>query len=156
MAKNSVIPQWLGRNILDPAHVQDLELRSAVGEFQDKLPRHEAEERAYSDYQKEHREKAAAHHLDGMKGAQAVGDKETAMRHSLLYQMHLKALGHPEIGPVPPEIQRHVDAEDKKSPVKFKAHAGDLFALQDHKDESPEKEPEPVEKSESNGRVCAW
>lgn len=157
---SKIIPKWQGKSILDAAHHGDLETRAAIHEFQHGLPRQQAESKAYEEYVKDARQRAAAHHLDRQKAADAVGDKETAFKHNILYRLHLKALGLDEVGPVPPEVQRHIEDEGKKSPVKFKAHPGDLFALQDESGQESghdgPKEDEPVEKSESEGHTCQW
>ena len=44
---------WKGREILDPEDEKDLETRSAINEFHDGSPRHEAEEKAHKDYKKD-------------------------------------------------------------------------------------------------------
>lgn len=175
MADKKAVPQWMGKPIVNESHHGDLEQRSAIHEFSNKMPRADAEARAYEEYVTDHRQRAMAHHLDGLRAAEAVGDKESAFRSWLLYDMHAKALGLDSVGPVAPEVQKHVDAEDKKSRVKFKAHPADIFALQDHKEkesgqesghDGPEAKKSEVEleleaiedlsKSASEGHVCQW
>jgi hypothetical protein len=132
-------PSWLGRPILDHGHVMDLETRAAMNEFGHKMPRHEAEQKAHDDYVQEQRERAAAHHLAGLKAAGATGNHEDARKHWALYDMHLKALGKESIGAVPPEIEKAHDGGDRQKPIyKFKAHKGDLYALHEpSKDQAP-------------------
>jgi hypothetical protein len=142
-------PQWLGRPVLSHEHVQDLETRAAINEFHHKMPRGEAEQHAHEDYVKENRERAAAHHLAGMKAAMATGNHQDARKHWALYDLHLKGLGKDSIGAVPPEIEKRMMDEGSQKPVyKFKAHKGDLYALhQPSKDVAP-PEGEPVKKSD--------
>jgi hypothetical protein len=122
-------PQWLGRPILHQDHVQDLETRAAVNEFHHKMPRHIAEQAAHESYVKEQRERAAAHHLAGMKASMATGNHEDARKHWALYDLHLKALGKDSIGAIPPEIEKRMMEAGDKPVYKFKAHKGDLYAL---------------------------
>jgi hypothetical protein len=123
-------PQWLGRPILDDSHIQDLETRAAVNEFHSKMPRADAERAAHEEYVKEQRERAAAHHLAGMKAAEATGNHEDARKHWALYDLHLKALGKESIGSIPPEVEKRMSEDQGQAPVyKFKAHKGDLYAL---------------------------
>src|SRR4051812_38087824 len=104
--KPLAIAAWMGRPILNEEHGHDLERRAAINEFHRKQPRAEAEQAAHDDYVREHRQKAAAHHLQGMKAAQASGAHEDAKKHWMLYDTHLKALGLDSVGAVPPEIQK--------------------------------------------------
>lgn len=130
--------QWLGRPILDPDHLHDLETRSAILEFgADKLPRTEAEGRAWEEYRKDQHARAAAYHYMGVKAAQGSGNREDAHKHGAMYDLHVKALGLNSIGPVPPEVQHHVESPDKPNIYKFKAHKGDAFVLQSSKPEEP-------------------
>lgn len=132
-------PQWMGHPILSTDHVNDLETRAAIGEFHHHLPRAAAEQKAHEDYVKEHRERAAAHHLSGMRAAQAVGAPEDARKHYAMYDLHMKALGKDTIGAVPPEIERRLSGDGEKPVYHFKAHKGDLYALHEPtKDVAPE------------------
>jgi hypothetical protein len=142
-------PSWLGRPILDHGHVMDLETRAAMNEFGHKMPRHEAEQKAHDDYVQEQRERAAAHHLAGLKAAGATGNHEDARKHWALYDMHLKALGKESIGAVPPEIEKRMMEETGQKPIyKFKAHKGDLYALHEpSKDQAP-PQGQPIQKAE--------
>ncbi len=148
-------PQWLGRPILHDEHVQDLETRAAINEFHHKMPRHEAEQGAHDSYVKEQRERAAAHHLAGMKASIATGNHEDARKHWALYDLHLKSLGKESVGAVPPEIEKRMMEEHGDKPVyKFKAHKGDLYALhQPSKDVAP-AEGQPMQKGEAG--QCKW
>ena len=119
--------KWLDKfDIVDPDHVEDLETHAAIKEFTHKLPRHEAEEKAYEDYKKDQIEYSAAHHLAGMKAAQGAGDNDAARMHGTLYQTALKQLGHPEVGEVPTSIANKMKHEPSKV-YRFKAHDSDAF-----------------------------
>lgn len=132
-------PHWLGRPILDDSHATDLETRAAINEFHARMPRAEAEQKAHDDYVREHRERAAAHHLAGMKAAQAVGNHEDARKHWVLYDMHLKALGKESIGSVPPEVEKRMSDENERPVYKFKSHKGDAYVFHE-----PSKDVVPV------------
>jgi hypothetical protein len=136
------VPTWLGRTIAHKDHVHELEHAAALNEFRDKMPRPEAEEKAHGDYVQRQHTEAAAHHLSGMKAAHASGDMEAARKHGVMYELHSKALGHKAVGPAHPDVLAHM--EKKPGGVyKFKAHRGDLFAI----DKKPEEEK--VDKSEA-------
>jgi hypothetical protein len=142
-------PQWLGRPILHDEHIQDLETRAALGEFHHKLPRGEAEARAHDDYVKEHRERAAAHHLAGMKASMATGNHEDARKHYAMYDLHLKALGKEAIGAVPPEVEKRMLEEHGSKPLyRFKAHKGDLYALHEPSKDVAPPQGQPIQKAD--------
>lgn len=142
-------PQWLGRPILDHEHVRDLETRAAINEFHHKIPRGDAEQQAHDSYVKENRERAAAHHLAGMKAAMATGNHQDARKHWAMYDLHLKALGKDSIGAVPPEIEKRMMDEHGQKPIyKFKAHKGDLYALHEPTKDVAPAEGTPIAKAE--------
>ncbi len=120
---------WNHRMLVDPDHVHELEREAAIHEFGGKLPRPEAEHKAYEAYRRKQIAKAAAHHLQGMKASQSVGDHEEMQHHGAMYQMHLQELGHEAIGPVPEEVKQHLDQPSKEKMYKFKAHPADSFLL---------------------------
>lgn len=124
---------WLGREIVKPEHEQDLERAAAIGEFDRKMPRGEAEEKAYSEYKKRQHLEGAVHHLQGMKAAHASGSMDDAHRHGVMYELHLKQLGHDGgNGPVPEDVQSLL-GEAHDGPYKFSPHGADAFVLsQDH------------------------
>lgn len=125
-------PMWLNKHpVLHEGHLHDLDTRAAINEFDRKMPRAEAEAKAHKDYMAEHHAVAAAHHLSGMKAAQAVGNMEEAKKHGAMYRLHIKALGHDPVGPVPAEVQNHYPNEDSAKVYKFKAHKADRFLLGD-------------------------
>ncbi len=127
--------KWLERYALtDPAHVDHLETSAALHEFHGGLPRHEAEEAAHKDYQKDQLEEAAAHHLNGIKASLGAGDRDSAHKHGVLYGLALKKLGHPIVGEPPASIASKAK-HSKDSVYRFKAHKGDLFALPEEKHE---------------------
>jgi hypothetical protein len=140
--KKIELPKWSGRSILDESHAEELDSRAAAHEMDKKLPRTQAEEEAYREYQKDHHAKAAAHHLMGMKAAQGSGSMDEARKHGAMYGLHIKALGEDEYGPVPATVKQHVDSPDREPVFKFKAHKGDAFLLRDgDKDREPEHQP---------------
>jgi hypothetical protein len=127
-------PQWAGRDITEADHAQDLDREAALSEFDGKMPRHEAEGKAYSEYKRTQHAKAAAHHLRGIRLAEAAGDNREGRKHGLMYQLHLQALGHEPIGPVPKEVEQHSQGDGSEGSHKvysFKAHRGDIFVLPD-------------------------
>lgn len=125
-------PLWLNRlPVLHDNHLHDLDTRAAINEFDRKMPREEAEAKAHKDYMAEHHAMAAAHHLSGMKAAQAIGNMEEAKKHGVMYGLHAKALGHDPVGPVPPEVQQHYRGDDSAKVYKFKAHKADRLLLGD-------------------------
>jgi len=132
-------PKWLGRfPVVDADHLQDLETRAAIHEFGHKLPRHEAEAKAHSDYRHDQLADAAAHHLVGLTAAHAAGASDDARRHAAMYGVALKALGHDDVMNPPPEVAskaKHTPAEV----YRFKPHRGDAFALPETKDEPAPK-----------------
>lgn len=148
-------PQWLGRPILAHEHHQDLEMRAAMNEYHHKMPRQQAEQHAHDAYVKEHRERAAGHHLAGMKAAMATGNHQDARKHWAMYDMHLKALGKDSIGAVPPEVEKRMMDEHGQSPLyRFKAHKGDLYALHEPSKDVAPAEGTPIQKAEAG--QCKW
>lgn len=139
--------QWLGRPILDAAHGNDLEQRAAIHEFgPNRLPRHAAEEQAHKEYVREQRLTAAAHHLNGMKAAQAVGDMESARQHGMMYELHTKACGLDPMAPPSHEVTSKLRGETPPKVYRFKAHNGDLYALHDVPQDGMEKHERPLAK----------
>jgi hypothetical protein len=120
------VPLWLRKYpVAHPDHIQGLEQDAAVNEFGMKMPREKAEAEAYRKYQGQQHEQAAHHHLVGAAAARAAGDAESAAKHGMMYDMHVKALGHEPVGAVPPSI---LNAGPSKL-YRFKPHRGDVFAL---------------------------
>jgi hypothetical protein len=137
--------RWLDRyDVTDPEHINDLETQSAIHEFQDRMPRHEAEKKAYDSYLRERTVDAAAHHLAGMKAAQGAGDMDSARRHSVMYTASLKKLGHPEIGEPPPEVLNKLKHDPEKI-YRYKGHDADSFVAE------PKEE---TQKSEDDVRLA--
>lgn len=123
---------WCGRPIGAAAHADDLDRMAAVNEFdpKNKQPRDVAEDNAYRQYQKNQHVQGAAHHLAGMKSAHGAGDMEGARKHSRMYEMHLKKLGHSPYEEPPPEVRAaHAKAIEAGGVHEFKAHTGDSFLL---------------------------
>jgi len=119
----------MGRPVLKPQHRDGLETRAALLEFGEGLSREEAEEQAHHEYMQENHRQAAAHHLQGMRAAQATGDLDASRMHGEAYDQHLEALGHDSLDAVPPEIQALLSAEDRKPHYRFKAHGADALLI---------------------------
>ncbi len=128
--KNAGPHIWAGRPIGAAAHADDLDRMAAVNEFGLKQPRDVAEDNAYREYQKSQHTQGAAHHLAGMKAAHGSGDMEGARKHSRMYELHLKKLGHSPYGAPPPEVRAaHAKAIEAGGAHEFKPHTGDSFLL---------------------------
>ena len=124
-------PTWYGRPIAKETHKNDLEHHAAMLEFGEGYPRKQAEEAAYGAYMREHHQQASAHHLRGMRAAQASGDLSEANLHGEAYHHHMTNLGHDSLDQVPPEIHALTEAEDRHTHYKFKAHPADRLLNQE-------------------------
>jgi hypothetical protein len=124
------LPMWANRPLAAHDHAQQLDLDAAVNEFGLKMPREQAEDEAYRQYLyhpvKGQHALAAYHHLAGMKAAHAAGDMDAARKHSLMYNLHAKALGKSPVDAAR-ELSAHI--KDPAKVYKFKAHRGDAFAV---------------------------
>ena len=116
---------WLGRDIVDQGHSQDLERMAAINEFEHGMPREMAEAKAYQEYRVDQHAQAAAHHLVGMKHARAGGAHEESDRHALMYEQHVKAMGESPHGAVPAAVQAHEQKAQEKETRLFKPHKWD-------------------------------
>src|SRR5664279_2293793 len=88
------VSKWLDRfDILNPEDKDVLEANSAIHEFRGGVPREEAEDRAYSDYLKNHALESCAYHYLGMKAAVASGHSPAAKKHGEAYSLGMKHLG---------------------------------------------------------------
>ena len=124
-------PQWAGRDVLDKEHGTDLDRESALHEFEGKMPRHEAEDKAYGDYKRQAHAPRPRLTTSGVSSSpEATGDMREGRKHGLMYQLHCKQLGHEAIGPVPKEVHQHLDASgddaENQKVYSFKAHRGDI------------------------------
>jgi hypothetical protein len=128
-AEGKISPEWMGRTVLDPVHVDDLEQRAAIHEFQDKMPRSQAEDLAHATYRREHHVQGAAHHLQGMRAAQAAGQMDEATKHGAMYALHLKELGHDPHAEPPTEVRQRAENPDRDKLYRFRAHKADTFLL---------------------------
>lgn len=134
-----MMPMWKDKQIVDQDHEHDLEQRSALYEFEHKLPRDLAEKAAHTEYKREQHMKAAATHFAGMKAAKATGDHDEAKKHHAMYTMHLQQLGHDSMGPLPKEIEHHM-ASVKGGPFyRFQPHKADAFLFNEG-DKKPKSE----------------
>jgi hypothetical protein len=135
--KSVQTPLWMDRYpVLHHDHFADLEAKAAMNEFGLKMPREAAEKAAHDDYVKRWRTQAAAHHLAGMKAAHAAGDMEAARKHSMMYNLHVKALGHEPVGPAHPDV---VEAMKRVKAYRFKPHKGDIYAVNEATDSNGEE-----------------
>lgn len=144
-------PTWQGRRVVSDAHKASLEHAAAIHEFEGGKPRKEAEAHAYDEYKREHHAQAAAHHLLGMRAAQATGDMDESGKHGMAYDLHLRSLGHDPLDEVPPEIKKLVDDPERKGHYKFKTHRSDAMLLPSR--EEPAKEEEPEEELEKGDLI---
>jgi len=119
--------KWMGREIVKPEDAKELERESAILEFSGKHSRHEAENLAYQKYNKNQHHKAAAHHLSGMKAADASGNKTAAHDHFDEYQRHLISAGHSAKDGIPEEVLMHVKAGVGSDLYSFKNHHADVL-----------------------------
>lgn len=124
------LPLWMNKKIASPDDANRLHQEAAVLEFGHRLPRAEAEARAYENYKQDRHGAAAAYHVLGMKAASVAGNKEDAKKHWLMYQAHVQALGGDKKmqGKPAPEVERHLERE---TPYRFKPHAADAFVVDD-------------------------
>jgi hypothetical protein len=142
--KKPIRHTWQGRSIYDPKHAHDLEMDSALNEFQNGLPRQEAEQKAYDTYQLDHLFRNAAHHRAGYNIAQAIEYPQKRLEamalHDKGYRAALNGLkklgerlnpGKPNpydynpAGPIPPLVKQHMAAPTGSNHYKFKPHPGD-------------------------------
>lgn len=127
-------PKWKDKYpISDADHIAHLDTLSAIHEFGSKLPRHEAEAKAYQDYKKDRLTESSAHHYNGMKAAHAVGDMETAKRHATFFALAMKAMGKSPHDELPDDVANKAKYEPTGI-TKFKPHKSDLFTLTKDKD----------------------
>lgn len=120
--------RWYSRPILSQDHIEGLEHAAAIHEFEHGLPRSIAEEKAYHQYKMEHHRSGAAHHLVGLKAAQAAGDMDEAQKHGVAYGMHMEAMGADPTDPVPPEVEK-LAQESSPKVYRFKSHKSDGFLV---------------------------
>jgi hypothetical protein len=123
---------WLEHPIADEAHAKELERLAAHYEFDWKLPREEAEARAYREYSQRQHAEAAAHHLRMADRARNSGYPDEGRLHYEMYRLHAKRLGEPHgQASIPPAVQAHLSnqpGEDPK-PYRYAPHwADDLIA----------------------------
>ena len=130
--------KWLDKQVLHPDHVHELEKRAASLEFEEHIPRKAAETQAYREYRHDNHRKSSAHHLRGMKAAQAAGDGKAAAKHGAMFEQHMKALGHEPWSELPADVAKHMKTPEEEV-HRFRAHQGDRFIVDEHK----------VQKSES-------
>lgn len=119
------MPKWKDRPIVDAKHSDELEIDAALNEFRDRMPRRQAEDTAHRAYLREHHSASAAHHLRGMRAANAAGDDKAAEKHSAMYAMHCRELGHDPYGEPDSSIQKRAEAQEKDEVYKFRAHKAD-------------------------------
>jgi hypothetical protein len=145
MADKKATLHWYGHPVKDEAHATNLDLKAATYQFHHGMDRHEAENKAKHEDRVERHQKAAAHHLDGMKAAHAVGNHEDAQQHHMMYTLHAKALGFETNGAVPPEVAKWQGSKAEKHAYTFKGHGDDQFLT-----EPVTMSPAPLGKSEES------
>jgi hypothetical protein len=121
---------WYKNPILKDSDYDALETAAALKEFGEGTPRSQAEKEAYKEYKRNQHLQASAHHLRGMRMAQAGGDLDEAAMHGEAYSHHMDALGLDPIDQVPDEVKALLEAEDKPRQYRFKAHGADAFLTQ--------------------------
>jgi hypothetical protein len=117
---------WMGKPISHEDHHGELELAAALNTHALKMPKGEAEAKAYKDYTDKQSKEAAGYHLAKIKEALAAGDKESAKKHGMLYNLHMKNLGLDPMSP-PPDDVLHYSAKAANSEYKFKGHSNDVI-----------------------------
>lgn len=137
---------WQGHPVEDEEHHRNLDLKAAVLQFHHGLDRLTAEKQVKHDDRVERHQKAAAHHIDGMRAANAVGNHEDAEQHHAMYSLHLRALGLNPSEAVPSEVERWRGDKDKKHAYTFRGHPDDQFLVQ-YVEGGPTIQPE-LQKSE--------
>lgn len=127
------MPLWKDKPIVDPSHAHDLEQRTAMKEFNDKLPSAQAEEKAHEEYRREQHLQAAAKHFVGMKSARAAADHEEAKKHHIMYTLHLQQLGMNPSGALPKEVEHYMSDAKQEPFYRFQPHKADGFLFQNNK-----------------------
>jgi hypothetical protein len=145
MADKRMQLHWYGHPVENEEHASNLDLKAAVYQYHHGMPRHEAENRVKHEDRVERHQNAAAHHLDGMKAAHAVGNHEDAQQHHSMYTLHTKALGLDPGGAVAPEVAKWQGKGAKKHAYTFKGHGDDQFLT-----EPVNMSPAPLGKSEES------
>lgn len=131
----------MGRRIVRDNDADDLETRAALLEFGDGVPRSQAEDRAHREYLQEQHRTAAAHHLRGLRAAQASGDLEEARRHGEAYHQHLTRLGHDSMDQVPDDVKELVEDEERGTHYRFKAHGADRLLEPEEDEDAADPDP---------------
>jgi hypothetical protein len=120
---------WLGKYpMLDTTHADDLEMRAAINEHHYGMTRAQAEEKAHADYRREKIVEAAAHHLNGLTAAHAIGNVEAAKKHAVMYGLALHQLGHKDLVTPPDEVAQRAKNTPSEDIARFKAHPADAFS----------------------------
>lgn len=117
---------WQGLPLAHGSHHDELELNAAINQFSSKMPKQQAEQKAYADYKSAQHKAGAAHHLNGMKAALASGQQDLARQHAAHYSSHVQQLGLNPTDPVHPEINA-MAGKPSKSLGGFKAHGADAL-----------------------------
>lgn len=128
---------WQGHPVRDEKHRNDLDMKAAIFQFHHGMDRTAAEHRVKHEDRVERHQQAAAHHLDGMRAAYAVGNHEDAQQHHAMYSLHVKALGQDPAGAVPKDVAHWQGDKEKKHAYTFKGHGDDQFLVQPVRDTPP-------------------
>lgn len=119
---------WQGRPVTAESHKKLLDMDAAAHEFKHRMPKSEAEAKAYDIYMHKQHVEGAGHHLASMLAAKAAGDTQEAKKHWALYSSHCAALKHDPVGEPHPEVKAHLEKGDLGI-AKFKPHKSDIFVL---------------------------
>ena len=142
---------WLNKYpVLDDADHNSLEADAAINEFKLGMPKDQAEASDHKDYLKQHALKVAAHHLQGIRVANASNAEEAAKMHGKAFEAAMKHAGL-STDKVLPEVQALVDSS--KPLYNYKSHPADAFFLP--KDDEGKPNTKPEEPHADNARIKA-
>ena len=117
--------KWLDKHkVGDEGDIPNLEANAAIYEFQHKLPRKEAEAKAYQEYLQDKATDSAAHHYLGMRAALAGKNDQAAQAHGESYAKAMKHLGMSPTDMPSKEIMSKVE-NLKQKVYSYKAHPAD-------------------------------
>jgi len=117
---------WRNKPILKDKDIQDLDQTTTA--YALKLgDTKKAEEKAYNEYQRNHRLDAAAHHYKALGMALAKCNQNAAAHHRLAYQGHMQALGLNGLESPPRVIMERIRQMVDNEQFRFKAHPADIF-----------------------------
>jgi hypothetical protein len=128
MAKQELLQNWNGQQVLSNDHVPELETDAYMLEAQG-FPRDAASQHVYQEYKRKHLIQSAAFHYKAMKAAQGMGANQEAQKHMITYGLCVQSLGLDPYGATPPEILAAAQDPNLQIAYKFQAHPADAFLL---------------------------